>query len=85
MRVVLKSWTLPLDAEPGPALIELNLGTAGERTDLYAEITRARPVPSRRPSLTSLPLRRGLETVAVSRGLARGPCTTTDRAAAAMP
>ena len=39
VRVVLKSWTHPLDAEPGPALIELNLGTAGERTDLCAEIT----------------------------------------------
>jgi hypothetical protein len=39
VRVVLKSWTHPLDAEPGPALIEINLGTAGERTDLCAEIT----------------------------------------------
>ena len=39
VRVVLKSWTHPLDADPGPALIELNLGTAGERTDLCAEIT----------------------------------------------
>ena len=39
VRVILKSWTHPLDAEPGPALIELNLGTAEERTDLCAEIT----------------------------------------------
>jgi hypothetical protein len=39
VRVVLKSWTHPLDAEPGPALIVLNLGTAGERTDMCAEIT----------------------------------------------
>ena len=41
VRVILKSWMHPLDAEPGPALIELNLGTAGERTDLCAEITPA--------------------------------------------
>ena len=39
VRVVLKSWTHPLDADPGPALIELNLGTAGERTDMCAGIT----------------------------------------------
>jgi hypothetical protein len=41
VRVVLKSWTHPLDANPGPTLIELNLGTAAERTDLCAEITPA--------------------------------------------
>ena len=41
VRVVLKSWTHPLDADPGPALVELNLGTAGERTDMCAEITPA--------------------------------------------
>lgn len=41
IRVVLKSWTHPLDADPGPALIELNLGTASERTDSCAEITPA--------------------------------------------
>ncbi len=41
VRAVLKSWTHPLDADPGPALIELNLGTAGERTDMCAEITPA--------------------------------------------
>ena len=39
VRAVLKSWTHPLDADPGPALIELNLGTAEERTDMCAEIT----------------------------------------------
>jgi hypothetical protein len=39
VRVVLKSWTHPLDAEPGPARIEINLGTAEERTDAGAEIT----------------------------------------------
>jgi hypothetical protein len=39
VRVVLKSWTHPLDAEPGPARIEINLGTAEERTDACAEIT----------------------------------------------
>jgi hypothetical protein len=41
VRVVLKSWTHPLDAEPGPVLIELNLGTAAERTDMYADVTPA--------------------------------------------
>jgi hypothetical protein len=39
VRVVLKSWTHPLDAEPGPTRIEINLGTAEEHTDAYAEIT----------------------------------------------
>lgn len=37
----LKSWTHPLDASPGPALIEVNLGTAAERTDACAELTPA--------------------------------------------
>jgi hypothetical protein len=41
VRVVLKSWTHPLDADPGPALIELNLGTSGEPTDMCVEITPA--------------------------------------------
>ena len=39
VRAVLKSWTHPLHAEPGPADIELDLGTAAERTDMFAEIT----------------------------------------------
>jgi hypothetical protein len=39
VRAILKSWTHPLSAEPDPALIEINLGTAGERTDACAEIT----------------------------------------------
>ena len=39
VRAVLKSWTHPLHAEPGPAHIELNLGTTAERTDMCAEIT----------------------------------------------
>jgi hypothetical protein len=39
VRAILKSWTHPLDAEPGPALIEINLGTAGEWADACAEIT----------------------------------------------
>ena len=43
VRMVLKSWTHPLDADPGPALIELNLGTASERTNMCAEITPAGP------------------------------------------
>lgn len=41
VRAVLKSWTHPLDADPGPALIELNLGTTAKRTDMCAEITPA--------------------------------------------
>jgi hypothetical protein len=41
VRAVLKSWTHPLDADPGAALIELHVGTAGERTDMCAEITPA--------------------------------------------
>jgi len=41
VRMVLTSWTHPLDAEPGPALIELNLGTVAGRTDMRAEVTPA--------------------------------------------
>ena len=41
VRAVLRSWTHPLDAEPGPVFIELNLGTAAERTDMCAEVTPA--------------------------------------------
>ena len=39
VRVILKSWTCPLTAEPGQAVIELNLGTAEAGTDMCAEIT----------------------------------------------
>lgn len=39
VRVTLKSWTCPLAAAPGPALIEVNLGTAEAATDMGAEIT----------------------------------------------
>jgi hypothetical protein len=39
VRVFLTSWTHPLGADPGPALIELNLGTAADRTDMCAEMT----------------------------------------------
>jgi hypothetical protein len=39
VRAVLKPWTQPLGADPGPALIELNPGTAGERTDMCAGIS----------------------------------------------
>ena len=49
VRAVLKSWTHPLGAAPGPALIELSLGTAAERTDLCAEAS-PRPRPRPRPS-----------------------------------
>ena len=41
IRAVLKSWTCPLDADPGPTLIELNLGTGAKWTDLCAEMTPA--------------------------------------------
>jgi hypothetical protein len=33
--VTLKSWTLPLDADPGPGRIDLQLDNA----DMYAELT----------------------------------------------
>jgi len=39
LRVILKSWVQPLDAGPGPARIELNLGTAAAGTDMSAELT----------------------------------------------
>jgi hypothetical protein len=41
VRAVLKSRTQPLGADPGPALIELNPGAAGERTDMCAGISPA--------------------------------------------
>src|SRR5450756_82973 len=41
VRAVLKSWTRPLDADPGPTLVELNLGTAKSRTDASVEATPA--------------------------------------------
>ena len=41
VRAVLKSWTHPLDAGPGPTRIELNLGTAASRTDSCVEVTSA--------------------------------------------
>jgi hypothetical protein len=41
VRVVLKSWTHPLGADPGPTLVELNIGTASERTDMCVEIVPA--------------------------------------------
>ena len=41
MRAILASWTQPLDAHLGPAYIELNVGTAVSRTDMYAELTPA--------------------------------------------
>ena len=39
VRVFLRSWTHPLGADPGPVLIELNLGTAGVSTNMCAEMT----------------------------------------------
>jgi len=41
VRVTLKSWTHPLDAGPGPARVELNLGTAEKGTDMCADLTPA--------------------------------------------
>jgi hypothetical protein len=41
VRAVLKSWTHPLGAGPGPVLIELNLGTPAAGTDLCVEATPA--------------------------------------------
>jgi hypothetical protein len=41
VRVALKSWTHPLGAQPGPALIELSFGTAVKRTDMCAAATPA--------------------------------------------
>lgn len=39
VRVVVKSWTHPMDADPSPAQVELNLGTAEVRTDACGEMT----------------------------------------------
>jgi hypothetical protein len=39
VKVTIRSWTHPLDAEPGPALIELQLATTEYNTDACAEIT----------------------------------------------
>jgi hypothetical protein len=55
VRAVLKSWTRPLDAEPGPAFIELNIGTAPDHSDKYVKIILRSPGPSRWHCLTSRP------------------------------
>jgi hypothetical protein len=39
VRVTLKSWTHPLGAGPGPARIEINLGTTRLSTDRCTELT----------------------------------------------
>jgi hypothetical protein len=41
VKAFLTSWTRPLDAEPGPGLIELQLGTAETNTNMSARITPA--------------------------------------------
>jgi hypothetical protein len=48
VKVSLKAWTPRLDVDPGPARIELQLGTAEKNTDMYAELTpgEARAVSS---------------------------------------
>jgi hypothetical protein len=39
VKAILKSWTHPLDAEAGPARVELQLATTEQDTDMYAELT----------------------------------------------
>lgn len=39
VKVILKSWTQPLDAEPVPARVELQLATTEHNTDRFAELT----------------------------------------------
>jgi hypothetical protein len=48
VKVILKSWTYPLGAEPGPGRVELQLATTEGNTDMYAELTpdEARTVAS---------------------------------------
>jgi hypothetical protein len=77
VRAVLKSWTLPLDADPGPALIELNLGTARERTDMCAEVT---PAEARAVAQALLALAATAEQGAVSadRAAGRRPCSAQE-------
>jgi hypothetical protein len=41
VRAILKSWTCPLGADPGPPLVEVNLGTDSQLTDACAELTPA--------------------------------------------
>jgi hypothetical protein len=57
VRVTLKSWTHPLGAEPGRALIEINIGSAAELSDACAEITpgQARAVARPWSSSRTLP------------------------------
>jgi hypothetical protein len=48
VKVILKAWTEPPDADPGPGRIELQLATAEENTDIYVDLTsdEARAVAS---------------------------------------
>ena len=39
VKVILKAWTHPLDAEPGPGLIELQLAEGDHNTDMCVELT----------------------------------------------
>ncbi len=39
VKVVMKAWTCPLDAEPGPARVELQLAPGGVTTEQSAELT----------------------------------------------
>ena len=38
VKVVVKAWTCPLDAEPGPARVELHLAPGGVTTEQSAEL-----------------------------------------------
>jgi hypothetical protein len=48
VKVLVKAWTTPLDAEPGPARVELQLADTEHNTDMYVELTpdQARAVSS---------------------------------------
>ncbi len=39
VKVILKSWTHPLDAEPGPTQIELQLAEGETNTERYVDVT----------------------------------------------
>ena len=39
VKVILKAWTSRLDADPGPARVELQLATTEQNTDTFVELT----------------------------------------------
>ena len=56
VKVALKAWAPGLDADAGPARIELQREAAGHDTDMYAELTpvEARAVATALPELASV-------------------------------